>query len=132
MSQSCYRKTMTSSDLPIFKRTPRRTRATKHAKKPKRYEFVANIPLSDIHLAPRNSLPLSLRPFKIAHVLTPITKVCTNCNLDLPLPHFNKLKRKPLHLQIPSDHGLLRTHYLRPYCKMCQAKQHKEWRSKQV
>jgi hypothetical protein len=120
---------MKNSNLPIFKRQVKRKKKT-NTKVIKPYEIRATMSFTDIAKAPKKALPPALRPFHIALTLQTHTKVCSVCNKELPLAAFNKLKKKPLHLQIPSEHGLLRTHYLRPYCKQCQAVLHKKWRNK--
>ncbi len=116
--------------LPIFKRQVKRKKKT-NTKVLKPYEVRATMTFSDIMSVPtKNLLPKSLRPFYIALTLQTYRKVCSICKDELGLAAYNKLKKKPLHLQVPSEHGSLRTHYLRPYCKQCQAKLHKEWRER--
>lgn len=119
----------TSAHLPIFKRQVKRKRKT-NTKVLKPYEVRATMTFSDILHVPTKNLPKTLRPFHTALTLQTYRKVCSICEDELPLVAYNKLKKKPLHLQVPSEHGALRTHYLRPYCKQCQAKLHKEWRER--
>jgi hypothetical protein len=122
-------KSYNTNSIPIFKRQVKRKKRTNTKVLPPSW-VTETISFKELAGFPTRALPIALRPFHVALTLQPHRKVCSICKDTLPLVAFNKLKRKPLHLQTPSSHGLLRTHYLRPYCKQCQSNLHKEWRKK--